>query len=176
METDNWLRCSGIASCVNDMARLSTFVSRYGYTEDSAWRACASFGCRTGRLGGVWSGRSPVRVASASRSSGRRFGGGVLSSSLEECQLRVLFGEHATTRVHGPLPAATRRFSPLENADDVKRLFLRKRVDRNSSRWTKSDHCNAFDSHVVYPGTLRSTNSFNTGCTSPQNALGDPEN
>ncbi len=61
---------------------LSTFVSRYGYTEDSAWRAWASFAFRAGSFDGIWVGRSAVRDASASRSSGFRFGGDVLSSSL----------------------------------------------------------------------------------------------
>src|SRR5690242_7369765 len=52
-------------------------------------------------------------------------------------------------RTHGRLPAATRRFSPLENANDVKDLFLRKRINGDSPRWAESDHCNAFDSHTV---------------------------
>ena len=75
-----------------------------------------------------------------------------------------------------PLPAATRPFSSLENADQVKCLFLRKRINRYSPRWTQSDHCDALDSHIRQFRFTGNANGFSTGSESFLNALGVPEN
>lgn len=60
------------------------------------------------------------------------------------------------------LPAATWRFSPLEHADDVKRLFLRKCIDRNGTRRSQPDHGDAFDCHVDKVGLPQETINVHT--------------
>lgn len=56
------------------------FVSRYGYTDDSAWRGNCNLSVRAGSEDGTSIGGSPLRAARAEKPV--RFGGGTLSSSL----------------------------------------------------------------------------------------------
>lgn len=92
---------------------------------------------------------SPVRVASAGRSSGRRLGGGFLSSSLGENCVRLVFVVVMRCAKHSgsSSPTTSRCLSPLENADDVKGLFPRQRVYCNSPRGAQSNYCHTFDTH-----------------------------
>jgi hypothetical protein len=72
---------------------LSTFVSRYGYTDVSAYRGWMDFASFTGNSDGMLIGKSALREASGSNADGSRFGGGNSSWILFEYQQAAVLDE-----------------------------------------------------------------------------------
>ena len=87
MAMDRSLFSLGKGSWLNSMGMASTFVSRYGYTEDSVNRGCSAFGVCAGSRSGIGRGGSAVRAARPAKLVS--VDGRVLSPILLHCQHQV---------------------------------------------------------------------------------------
>ena len=127
------------------MGITSTFVSRYGYTDDSAKRDWDDLGVRVGKDNGISIGRSAFRAARESNIDGSMLGCGCWSSILERVSRMLQVPKDADETI----PTAARGFSALEDAYNVESLFFRQCIEGYRTTRPQPNESDALDGHRI---------------------------